>query len=69
MTFLTVPTVRVPSRIRRLLEDVLPWYDREAMRSHNEYSERLLIEAARSRRDALTVRRAYLVSARRLGRK
>jgi hypothetical protein len=71
MTSLSIgaPTVRVPSRVRRMLEDVLPWYDREAMRRHNVYSEKLLRDATVSRRNVIHVRRAYLEGAARLGRK
>jgi hypothetical protein len=63
-----VTVVRVPDSIRRRLEDLLPWYDRDAMRAHNEYSDQLLLEASISRRNAIRVRNAYTEGATRLGR-
>lgn len=52
------------ARLRRWVEDTLPWYSPEAEREHRAYTADLEERATRSIRSADTVRRAYLESAR-----
>jgi hypothetical protein len=57
---------RLVERVRRKVEDALPWFDREEAARKEAHSEELRLRAIANRLNAEAVRSAYLAYAGRL---